>query len=102
MRRLRVLLDTDVLVDAQIRDLFLTAADWDLIEYRWTEAILGELHRALVAGRNLEPAAAARLCNAIRREFADGEVVDYVPLPTVDPGDAHVLGAAVAGSATFS
>ncbi len=92
-----MLLDTDVLVDAQVRDLFLTAADEELIEYRWTARILSELRRTLVTALRRDEQAADRLCDAIRTAFPDGEIRDYGLLPTNDPGDDHVLGAAVSG-----
>lgn len=97
MRKLRVLLDTDVLVDAQVRDLLLTAADEELIEYRWTARILGELRRTLVNALGRDERAADRLCDAIRTAFPDSQIREYSDLPTNDPGDDHVLGAAVGG-----
>jgi predicted nucleic acid-binding protein len=97
VRKLRVLLDTDVLVDAQVRVLFLTAADDELIEYRWTERILSELRRTLVTALGRDERAADRLCDAIRTAFPDSEIREYSDLPTNDPGDDHVLGAAVGG-----
>lgn len=48
MRRLRVLLDANVLVDAQVRDLFLRLAEAELIDVRWSAQILAEPRRALV------------------------------------------------------
>ena len=97
MRRLRLLLDANVLVDAQLRDLFFTAAERGLIECRWTEEILAELHRTLIGTMGRDPALAGRLCSTIRTFFAEGEIVGYPPLSARDPGDDHVLGAAVYG-----
>ena len=42
MRRLRVLLDANVLVDAQVRDFFFALAEAELIDLRWSSEIVQE------------------------------------------------------------
>jgi hypothetical protein len=48
VRRIRVLLDANVLVQAQVRDLFLRLAEAELIDIRWNAQILDETRRTLV------------------------------------------------------
>jgi predicted nucleic acid-binding protein len=99
MRRLRVLLDANVIVDAQIRDLFCRVAEAELIDLRWSSRILEESRRTLVDKLRLDPSRVDRLCAALLRAFPDATVaasdsfLDDVELP--DPDDRHVLAAAV-------
>ena len=98
MRRLRLLIDANVLVDAQSRDLFLRAAEAGHVEVYWSERILEETSRAL--GRML-PAGTdpQRLIAALRSAFPGASVAGYedieksISLP--DKDDRHVLAAAV-------
>jgi hypothetical protein len=75
VRRLRVVLDADVLVDAQVRDIFLALAEADLIELRWSSALLEELRTILVDDMSRQPDAADRLCKALRGAFPLGEIM---------------------------
>ena len=75
MRRLRVVLDADVLVDAQVRDIFLALAEADLVELRWSGALLEELRAILVDDMGRQPDAADRLCKALRGAFPLGEIM---------------------------
>lgn len=99
MRRLRVLLDANVLVDAQVRDLFFTLAEAELIEVRWSDEILEETRRALVDRLRVTPDGVDRLLEAIARAFPGasvegyGHLTDGIELP--DPDDRHVLAAAI-------
>ena len=101
MRRIRVLLDANVLVDAQVRDLFLRLAEADLIDVRWSAQILDETRRALVQRLGLHPASSDRLVELMQRAFPAAAVtgheylVDNLDLP--DPDDRHVLAAAIHG-----
>lgn len=101
MRRIRVLLDANVLVDAQVRDLFLRLAEADLIDVRWSMQILDETRRTLVQRLGLEPASSDRLLEIMQRAFPNAAVtgheylVDNLNLP--DPDDRHVLAAAIHG-----
>ena len=98
MRRLRVFLDANVLVDAQVRDLILRAAETGLIDVRWSRRVLDETHRALgkvIADRD----ARDRLIDLIGEAFPDAEVTNFEDLEAAlhlpDPDDRHVLAAAV-------
>lgn len=101
MRRIRVLLDANVLVDAQVRDLFLRMAEADLIDVRWSEQILCETRRALVQRLGLEPAAGDRLLGVMQRAFPNAAVTGHErlvdDLDLSDPDDRHVLAAAIHG-----
>lgn len=101
MRQTRVLLDANVLVDAQVRDLFCRFAEAQLIDVRWTEQILSETERALVNHLDLNPEDTKRLSDALRRAFPFAAITDYGYLTEAlrlpDPDDRHVLAAAVHG-----
>jgi hypothetical protein len=75
MRRLRVLLDAGVLVDAQVRDVILGLAEAGLVELRWSDGVLDEVRSILVDDMGRPEPAAVRLCDAIRGAFPLGEVV---------------------------
>jgi hypothetical protein len=75
MRRLRVVLDADVLVDAQVRDIFLALAEAELIELRWNGALVDELRTILIDDMGRQVDAADRLCAAFRRAYPLGEVL---------------------------
>jgi hypothetical protein len=55
LRRLRLFLDANVLVDAQVRDIFMTMAEAELVDLRWSERVLEEMIRALVERLALDP-----------------------------------------------
>ncbi len=101
MRQLRVLLDANVLVDAQVRDLFCRMADAELISLRWSSRILEETRRALTGSLGLDPLKVDRLMAALARTFPEAMLevhesfVDRIDLP--DPDDRHVLAAAMIG-----
>jgi predicted nucleic acid-binding protein len=101
MRRLRVLLDANVLVDAQVRDLFCRLAEAELIDLRWTSAVLAESRWALEEKLRLDASASDRILAALQRAFPDAMVtgfehlIEHLALP--DPNDRHVLAAAVHG-----
>lgn len=105
MRRFRVLLDANVLVDAHVRDLFFRMAEAELIDVRWSAALLAETRRALVENLHLDPTRVDRLLGAMNRAFPaaviDGfeHLIDQIELPDVD--DRHVLAAAVHGECDF-
>lgn len=101
MRRLRVLLDANVVVDAQVRDLFCRLAEADLIDLCWSVEIIAESRRVLTEKLRLERAKVERLVDALGRAFPDAAVVGYAPLvdhlELPDTDDRHVLAAAVHG-----
>jgi predicted nucleic acid-binding protein len=95
-------LDTCVLFPAALRDTLLRAAERQLFAGRWSEAILEELVRNLVAHGGVTPASAAALCTAIRRAFPGAVVSGYEDLIeglTNHPKDRHVLAAAIHANA---
>lgn len=101
MRRFRVLLDANVLVDAQVRDFFCHLAEAEFIEVRWTPAVLGETKRALEENLHLDSSATDRLLTTLQRAFPDAIVTGFehliggLELP--DPDDRHVLAGAIHG-----
>jgi predicted nucleic acid-binding protein len=101
VRRYCVLLDANVIVDAQIRDLFCRLAEAELIEIRWTATILEETRRTLIDKLALDAAKVDRLIAALNDAFPHAPVTGFEPwverfdLP--DPNDRHVLAAAVHG-----
>lgn len=96
-----MVLDANVLVRAQLRDLFLRLAEAELIEFWWSDPILAEMRGALVKRLGRSAPSIDRLCDAIRNAFTTGEVanVDTEQFSTPDPDDAHVLAAAVTAEA---
>jgi hypothetical protein len=104
VRRLRVLLDAGVLVDAQVRDVFLGLAEAGLVEFRWSDGVLDEARRVLVDEMGRPGPAADRLCDAIRGAFPLSEVVSSdealaARLAGDDPEGLHPLVAAVTAEA---
>jgi len=97
------LLDTNVLWSAALRDTLLRAAIRALYRPLWSDEILSELHLSLTRERpDITPARLARTVQLMRDHFPDACVQDYQPLAAVmqnDPGDRHVLAAAVRGGA---
>lgn len=93
------MLDTNVLVDAQLRDIFLALAEQDHIEYWWTDHILGELRQVFVHDLRRPAEKVDRLTAAIRSGFPlgdasiDATVTRYFSCP--DQDDVPVLAAAV-------
>jgi len=98
MRRLRGFLDANVLVDAQVRDLILRAAETGLVDVRWSRRVLDETRRAL-SKPIADPAACDRLVGLIDQAFPHAQVTDFgdleQSLDLPDPDDRHVLAAAV-------
>jgi predicted nucleic acid-binding protein len=93
-----VVLDACVLYPAVLRDTLLRAAERDLYLPYWSDAILAEMHRNLVADGRLGAERAAYLVAEMTRAFPDAAVTGYEPLvPAMrnDPKDRHVLAAAV-------
>lgn len=101
MRRLRVLLDANVLVDAQVRDLFCSFAEVELIEIRWSAFIIDELRTALTTRLGLEAVKVDSLTDALARAFPNAEVTGFEALASDlelrDADDRHVLAAAAVG-----
>jgi hypothetical protein len=94
------LLDACVLYPAPLRDLLIHLALADLFRARWTEAIHEEWMRNVLADRpDLSAERLQRTRRLMDRAIPDALVEGYeelIPPPTLpDPGDLHVVAAAV-------
>lgn len=92
-----VVLDACVLYPAHLRDTLLRAAEADLYDPRWSDDILAEMERNLVADV-LTPEQVRHLGDEMRAAFPEALVRDYaalIPLMRNDPKDRHVVAAAV-------
>lgn len=92
-------MDANVIVDAQVRDLFCRLAEAELVEFRWSDRILDEATRALTDNLGIDPDGVERLMMALRRAFPDATAFDFDGLESTltlpDPDDRHVVAAAV-------
>lgn len=92
-------LDTSVLFPMSLRDILLRTAQAGIYRMYWTDEILEELHRNLVAKRPMSEEKAQRTIRIMRTNLARALVTDYAHLTssmTNHPKDRHVLAAAVA------
>ena len=104
MARLTALLDADVLYPAGLRDLLLRLADRYLYAPLWSVDIHAEWMRSLLIDR---PDLVANMLERTRAvmdgHFPDAVVTGYealsLGLDLPDPGDRHVLAAAIRGRA---
>lgn len=97
-------LDACVLYPFSLRDTLLRLAEAELYDARWSQRILDEVSRNLIANERLDAAQAIRLVETMQRAFPEASVpLDQVVQLEVampnDPGDRHVLAAAVATGA---
>lgn len=104
MTRFSALLDTCVLVPLSLADTLLRVAEGGLFRPLWSQAILDEMTRAIATVHpDLSTGAATRRAAAMERAFADASVSGWEELvPAIrvpDPGDRHVVAAAVVGRA---
>lgn len=87
-----------------LRDTLLSLAEANLYEVRWSERILDEVERNLVADERITTDQASRL-RAVMAEHFEGAAVPQAkvdalePTMTNDPKDRHVLAAAVVARA---
>lgn len=92
-------LDTNVIFPNSLRDTLLRAGISGLYRMYWTETILDELRRNLIAKKNLTPEKAQKLVDRMNWYFGEAVLIrGYEPLiatMTNDPKDRHVLAAAV-------
>jgi predicted nucleic acid-binding protein len=98
----RVVLDACILYPFTLRDVLLQAAAVDFYQVYWSETILDEALRNLIADGRMTEANAARLVAAMRRAFPEAQVTDYeglIPSMRNDPKDRHVAAAAVKAGA---
>lgn len=102
-----VLADANVLYSRVLRDYLLYAATFELIEIRWSAAILEEVVHHLAENiSGFDAAAGTRLRSAMNAAFSEAQVdpghaghTAVADLALPDPDDRHVLAAAVAVSA---
>jgi len=102
-----VLYDACVLYPAPLRDLLIRLANKSIVRARWSEAILDECFRNILANRpDLRPEALERTRELMRQAVPDCMVsgfealVEGIDLP--DRDDRHVLAAAIrAGAQTI-
>jgi len=90
-------LDANVLFPSSLRDTLLRAASANMYRLHWTDDILEEVRRNLIAKR-MSDERANRLITQMRRASPDALVTMHQPhvtLMTNDPKDRHVLAAAV-------
>jgi hypothetical protein len=100
--RLGALLDACVLYPAALRDTLLRAAAAGLYRAFWSDEILDEVHRNLVANGRATGQQATRLIGIMASFFPDARVADYEHLVlsvTAHPKDRHVVAAAAVGGA---
>jgi predicted nucleic acid-binding protein len=92
--------DACVLYPSTLRDLLIRIAQSGLVQAKWTDAILDETFRSLIRDRpDLDPAKLQRTRELMAGAVRDVLVVGYEPLIEAvtlpDPGDRHVLAAAI-------
>ena len=102
---LRVVLDANVLFPMTVRDTLLRAAEAGMYQVYWSERILDEATRNLVASGRMSEQQAERLRKVLCRAFPEASVVGYEPLIDAmlnDDKDRHVAAVAVrAGAAVI-
>lgn len=101
---LRVVLDANVLFPFTLRDTLLRAAALGLYQVYWSEEILDETTRNLIATGRMSDEQAVRLVAAMRRAFPDALVQGFgsrTPSMPNDEKDRHVVAAAVTVGATL-
>ncbi|WP_199444031.1 PIN domain-containing protein [Umezawaea beigongshangensis] len=94
-------LDANVLVPIHLTDLLLRLAEAETYRPLWSEQVLEEVERNLPEV-GVRPDRARHRTTVMRTEFPDALVTDYEALTgamTNDPGDRHVLAAAVRAGA---
>ncbi|MFD4999755.1 PIN domain-containing protein [Streptomyces buecherae] len=96
--------DANVLYPSTLRDVLIRVAQGGLVQAKWTDQILDETFRNLKLNRpDVDPYKLDRtrelMAGAIRDVLVKGyePLIDVVDLP--DPGDRHVLAAAVRAKA---
>jgi predicted nucleic acid-binding protein len=98
-----VTLDACVLLPMPLCDTLLRLAEEPAFYFpRWSRETLEEVHRNLVEKWRYTVLQANRRVQAMRAAFEDAEVTGYetlIPAMTNDPGDRHVLAAAVHAAA---
>ena len=95
----RVVLDACVLIPMPLADTLLRMAEEPrLYLLQWSQIIMDEVTRNLIAKWEMAPGKARRREEELRRHFPEAWVEGYEPFidaMTNDPGDRHVLAVAV-------
>jgi predicted nucleic acid-binding protein len=93
-----VVLDANVLFSAPLRDTLLRASNAGLFRLHWTDEILEEVRRNIVATGRSSEEQAQRLVATMRSYFPEAIVTGYEPIVRVMPNhpkDRHVLAAGI-------
>jgi predicted nucleic acid-binding protein len=102
--KLRYVLDACVLYPVVVRDLLLTAAALDLFVPLWSDTIIDEMRRNILADKaDVEPDAIDRMIAAMSRTFPKAGTGGHELLVETmdnDPKDRHVAAAALHRTAT--
>ncbi|MEG4393415.1 PIN domain-containing protein [Microcoleus sp. BROC3] len=106
MEIVKVVCDANVLYSAALRDFLMELAVGDVFEPRWTEEIHGEWMRNVLQNNpNLTLEQLARTKNLMNASIKNCVVTGYEPiipeLELPDPGERHVLAAAIHSRADF-
>jgi predicted nucleic acid-binding protein len=106
MANLTVVYDANVLYSASLRDLFVELATTDIVEARWTEEIHEEWMRNVLINRPdirfEQLSRTKRLMNAnVKDCLVQGYETIIQELELPDPGDRHVLAAAIHSNSKF-
>ena len=109
--RFTVLLDANVLAPDLPRNMLLSLAEAEFFRPRWSARIMDETERTIAMLRRghdkPDPEGDAnRACRAMKRAFEDAAVTGFEPIEAglsglPDPGDAHVIAAAIETSASI-
>jgi predicted nucleic acid-binding protein len=96
----QAVLDANVLLPAPLRDTLLRLAEADLYVPKWSERILAEVAKNLVASGRTDVERAARVTETMAAAFPEAMVSASLissiePAMANDPKDRHVLAAAV-------
>ncbi|MFD1547662.1 PIN domain-containing protein [Nonomuraea guangzhouensis] len=95
-----VIYDANALYGNTLRDLLIRLAMTGRVQAKWTNEILGEVQRNLAVNRpDITQEKLNKLCNLTNSAVRDCLVEGYEPLveglKLPDPGDRHVLAAAL-------
>jgi uncharacterized protein len=72
-----VVLDSNILVPSVLRDSVLTLAEHELLEPRWTRAILAEFRRVVINRRAVPPATIDRTLTIMTEVFPEAMIVNW-------------------------
>lgn len=93
-----VVIDACVLIKASVRDTLIRAYGAGLYRLHWTDDILVEVERNLIANDMTSTTGAQQLIATLRSVLAEAQVFDYqalIPSLTIHLKDRHVLAASV-------